>query len=356
MVEQAKADDWRLTEGLIDCATKPFQGIGASKLSEDAFQRQRRAEGASSSSRMSSLRLWMTMVDRQVLSNVHRFQEVAHQHEKVHRGVAHMEPSKFHKPVADGCGAYAKFKGAVAKTPWYSPQPLHFFGNLGDCSLADECRRTGNWAQASKSWLSLLLNGEGVWIRKRGSLSDFYLARNSATGLATQGWPLRAVTVGGRVVYMLKQVSSVKECPYLHIYELDSWEAFSFTWVGMLRQRASFNMDGGGLAMLPDSAPARLLRCVALRGFWQLPKTPLVQLAKELGCPLPESASLLRIVSCLVKWAAPDIADNDLLCVLRLRTRAEDTLQEFVEFTEVEEPPFARFGFGCDTNFAPVQC
>lgn len=196
VVQQAIADEWRLTDELVDCATKPFQGIGASKLSEDAFQRQRRAEGASSSNRMSSLRMWMTLVDRQVLSKVHGFQEISYQHERVQRGLTHLEPSKFRRPVSDGCADFSGLKGSSAKTSWYSPQPLHFFGNLGDCSLAADCRRTGKWSAASKSWLSLLLS-EGVCVRKRGGGGDFFLAVSSAAGLSSQGWPLQATTVGG---------------------------------------------------------------------------------------------------------------------------------------------------------------
>lgn len=336
--EKAAAEQWELTQSLVEVAVKPFQGICASKLSEDAFQRQRRAESKSTAEKVSDLRLWTTLIERRVLSQVHGFDEVAYEAEALRRGMGSTEPANFHIPTKQGCEQFSDLKSYQSKAEWYSPQPLHYFGNLGDLSMARGCQESGEWTQASKSWLSLLLNGEGICLRKMTGDGQFYIGFRSFAGLASQGWPVESVVADGQVLYVPRIVEDHNELPYLHIYDLAQWEAFSFSWIGPLHQRARFNRRHGGIAILPDTSLVGLLRCVALKAFWRLPKTPLVQVAKHVGCALEDGASLLSVINALVRFACPELDDKAVVDILQQRTIAQDTLQEFVECSEAEEP------------------
>lgn len=258
--EQARMDNWELTAELQACATMPFMGIGATKLVEDAFQRQRRAEGASSNKKMSDLRMWSCMAEKKVLSSVHSFAEVDYQSEIPPRGFASKEPSSFHIPSSAGCAARSSIKGHQQRAEWYSPAPLTYFSNLGDMSLARQCNVDGDWQAAQKSWLSTLLNGDSICIRHRTKHNRFFLTFGSFAGLASQGWPLEARTApNGLKLFAPVSVVGPGDAPYLHIFDLDLWEAFSFVWVGALRQEPVFGMQFEGLMVQPESEPIPLV-------------------------------------------------------------------------------------------------
>lgn len=75
-----------------------------------------------------------------------------------------------------------------------------------------------------------------------------------------------------------------------------------------------------------------------MRAFWRLPKTPLMQLAKHLGCQVPIfGATLLEVLNTLIRFICPDLDDEGVLSVLQQRAMNTDSLQDFVECREAED-------------------
>lgn len=69
-----------------------------------------------------------------------------------------------------------------------------------------------------------------------------------------------------------------------------------------------------------------------------MPKTPLVQLAKHLGCQVPiVGATLLGVLNTLIRFICPDLDDEGVLSVSQQRAVSTDSLQEFVECREAED-------------------
>jgi len=73
----AQASSSIRTTPLLDWLTQKFKRIGCSQVVEDGVMRGRRAETAGANTIMAADRVYHTLVERQVLSKVHRYSEVA---------------------------------------------------------------------------------------------------------------------------------------------------------------------------------------------------------------------------------------------------------------------------------------
>ena len=67
---------WKVEGNVTAILREAFSGIGATKIVEDAFQRERGVESRKTAKRISHQRKWMAPVHAKVAPKVHRFAEV----------------------------------------------------------------------------------------------------------------------------------------------------------------------------------------------------------------------------------------------------------------------------------------
>lgn len=116
----ARDADWKITPELLAAVRQPWQGLGASKVVEDAWQRERFQEERDSVNRRVELpKLWMCPVTKQVLSGVHRFDEIPYASQPISPGLKDLDVSSMFKPrVREATVNVRDVEGKSSTPPW----------------------------------------------------------------------------------------------------------------------------------------------------------------------------------------------------------------------------------------------
>jgi hypothetical protein len=334
VIQVAIEGNWMVTGKLVKVVSEAFQGFGQTKIVEDGWNKERHAEvQGNKNKRMKKSRMWMTLVESQVLGKVHRFDEVPYRDEPLDFGLKDMNIDALFQPTLKGVSL--DVSGLVSKQqtpPWYSPAPLSYLGHVADLSLYRFCEEHKCYAVAGDSWLTILVNGTNLCLKHKKIHNVFYFAHANYSGVAAVGWPaVEAHGRGGKVYYRPSATAKPEDTAMLHIMDLDSWDAFTYKWIGPLQLAKQFNVDDGVLSVVPDHPPENFFKCCARQAFFKLPKTPLQQLARYKGLDTDPSHTLLELVEMLVLKAFPKMTDTELLSILRLRVHVKDAMCDVLD-------------------------
>ena len=131
-----------------------------------------------------------------------------------------------------------------------------------------------------------------------------------------------SVKVQKRSAQLLFAFEEVKEIEYLPIVNPEGWEACIVEFRSPLWGRLQFGgwLQLSGVFMLAATPVQSLLKTAAEQGFWQIPKTGLNAITKELHAELPESTSFVDVLFNLVGGTLQkELTYDNKLRILRLR-------------------------------------
>lgn len=336
----ATASGWQVTEPMVEKARAAFRHIGATKIVEDGWQKERHGEvQANVNKRMKKARMWMTPVEAGVLGDIHRFKEIPYMEEPLVFGMKDLDMDRLFRPSRkDATMDFRPVCSTTATPAWYSPAPLSYFGHVADLSLYDFVSQSRCFASASMSWLSVLLTGaQSMCVRRKGARNRWYFVFANHSGVAAVGWPADAQQVKGQTLLTVAANVRESEVLFLHIVNLDDWEAVMYHWRGPLEVERRFGLKDVAIVAEPERSSERLLACCARQAFFRLPKTPLLQLAKHLAVDMSVDWTLFRVLEALVRHALPSISEAAVMEILRLRALPTEPLCDFLDNIDVAE-------------------
>lgn len=356
IVEIAKGSGWTITEGLLHVVRQAWSTMGASKIIEDAWQRERFQEERDSVNRRVQLgKVWMNLVIKKVLPEVHRFEEIPYEHQPIGRGLKDLNiQALFHPKVKDATVGVRSIEGKSATAGWHSLSPTNYFGHVADLGLFRFCASNDKLHLGDKSWLAILLGCPNLIVKKRGSRA--YLAFASYSGIAGWGWPLVAEECRKRTIYRLDSTATPEDIAMLYIVDLEEWQATTFDWAGKLRMKVEFGWEHAPLTIVPRYSFEGLLQAVARQCFFSLPKTPLLQLAKYLQLEVDAGMNDVQILERLIMHSLPKLKPNDLVEILRQRTASAEPGQEYLNIlgrTSWPRPSMNRTCRRCGSSMRP---
>lgn len=338
IVEIAKSSNWTITDGLLDVVRKAWSTMGASKIIEDAWQRERFQEERDSVNRRVKMeKVWMNPVIKKVLPEVHRFAEIPYGDQPIGKGLKDLNiQALFHPKVKDATVDVRSIEGRSGTAGWYSPSPINYFGHVSDLALFRHCSAAGTLHLGDKSWLAILLGCPNLIVKRRAG-GRAYLAFASYSGIAGWGWPLVAQECGRRVIYRLDDNATPEDTALFHVTDLQDWQATTFDWAGKLRMDIEFGWKSAPLCIVPRYGFEALLQAVARQCFFSLPKTPLLQLGRHLKLEVDAGMNEVQILERLIMHSLPKVKPNDLVEILRMRTATIESAQEFLNVLENDE-------------------
>lgn len=138
-------------------------------------------------------------------------------------------------------------------------------------------------------------------------------------------WPAQEVLIGGEVYYCMAQTATIDEAPLLHVHSLPDWMAAPISWESPL----TISARADGVQRIPQgpmarrtSPPVPLLRFAAEQSFFDLPKTTIARLSKEVGCEIDSGDSLVamfvKLIRCVLGHSLRQVATTSrcLVCGL----------------------------------------
>lgn len=249
-----------------------------SLICEDALQRERLAEGGhrGGNRAVSRLHVWSTLVQRAVVSKVHRYRELP-----IIAGCEQrrqMPPDQFQQKLKTCTQELKKVVGTSQVTEWHSPSATNIGQIAVDLALMDFVERRGDWGLLENAWLSELGNGWPLLVRHRDE-TQWYFALGCVGGTMVLGWPAILKTIGEgspgafTIAAPNDQPNSVSRdatgIHFLCFAEVFKWKAMSFQfrspsyWQCLASER-NIQLTGGlGVAAEPH-AP------LGATPFWEL--------------------------------------------------------------------------------------
>ena len=184
---------------------------------------------------------------------------------------------------------YGGCKGEKSVPEWYSPSPVQENATDARQDLLHKLEEQNAWDKAPQTLQGMLLNKGDMLVRCRkiyGETWFFSLADAGAPGKMC--WPATCLSHQGKVYYTLKLDVEVEECPFLHVWNHKDWEAVAIEWLSPIAlsiQHRYAPMPTQGPLAAPTGEVMPLIKHAALEAFWDFAKTPLVEVAKEIGAP-----------------------------------------------------------------------
>lgn len=203
---------------------------------------------------------------------------------------------------------------------------------MADLDLYIHAVRANRWDQAKDAWLCIILGcDKSLLVASRGE-EQFFFPTAMVGGVSCVGWPAERVVCGNETYFRPQENCALSDLKWLHVWDLEEWEAVSLVWVGPLHVCATSGRPSTmGPLGLPDRERRGLWQVAAQKGFWQLGKTPMVQLAKHMGVQVSVGCSLFEVVRACVEHALPGLSAEEMAMILRGRTAKSFVYEEFLK-------------------------
>lgn len=331
----AAAQGFEASDDLVSQVSSMFRTFGQSNIIELAVNSSRRAERASYTKRMADLRRWETLVSSSVSDGWFRYEQSKNwESEIVPRGLFNdkVHPAFFGSKVAEASMSFAPIVSSSPKPSWHSPAPKGEIQFAADLALCRKCQRSDMWHRAPKVWLGCLLPDGNFMVRRKrssGCPGPWFISLGDAGVSGKIGWPVKTITFNNVTHFIPDPDAGPKDLIWIFIMDLGEWEAAELDWLSPLGLASSFRrrveLREGMLARMVG-APDSLLKCAAKRAFFRLPRTALLQVAREAHCSVESSLPLFEILFTMVKEVL-DAGDDEVLRILEARLEERDFAQ-----------------------------
>jgi hypothetical protein len=135
---------------------------------------------------------WATLIESRVLDKVHRFSPLRFESIDVERGsAAHLPKSVHHSTAKTASMSFRDIVGYTQTPPWPTCSPQTYEVMFSDLHLAHHCvQNEAGWAKApSEAWLTMLLNGGNMLVRRKAAGSEWCFALGHSGGTVGIAWP-----------------------------------------------------------------------------------------------------------------------------------------------------------------------
>lgn len=167
IVEWLERDGWILSDKLVAFCETRYKGILQSKVIEDAIQRLRRAECLGMANSYANDRAFATLVDREILDAVHRYEVVNWRRQKVKRGKAGLLPCNAYQPrLVDDKIGLQRICSMDPKTAWFSTNAAGAPVVYSDLMVLDQLERMNLYDYGHLLWFSSLFRGPDLMVRR----------------------------------------------------------------------------------------------------------------------------------------------------------------------------------------------
>lgn len=212
--------------------------------------------------------------------------------------------------LAKLCSLGLRSIAGTKKTPsWHNPAPTRECIVDSDLDLCRLLWRENIFGQGSKARLDCLLSGHHVAVRNSALFGNkWFVPLSDGAHLVRMGWPLVEQQVAGVTYLLLATTTSQSDTPFLDVLDVEEWQAIGIEWTSpiarMQHHGAKAKVFGGILARIVDKA-CGLVQLAAKRGFFDLPKSALHIIAKELGLDTTPDESCLERCRRLILHVLP---------------------------------------------------
>lgn len=158
------------------------------------------------------------------------------------------------------------------------------------------------------------MNSCHMLVRNKALYGDKWLLALPDSGVIGRfSWPVVSHSIGNSMYYTLSAEATLQDAPLLHVFELDSWEAFAIEWVSpasvkSISPKLECTVRGPVAKKVGDMCG--LLRFAAQNAFFDLSKSSLDMLAKAIGFDVEPSHSLLQRVQAMMAFVLGPCQDR----------------------------------------------
>ena len=277
------------------------------------------------------------MINADTGSEKHRFAKIHYEEVSVPRGekdrsvnnLFHVQPQEMPKDMK-------KIVGTTQVTPWHSPSPLFTIAPLEDQAVIQWGRKLKRIDDCKDNWWCVLAGSRNIALtHSKITGGKWYLSASTFAGSACMGIPLSVKIIKQKVFYT---VDTLDEYVWLPIMDPKEWSAAMVEWRSPLAYRIfSRRWPPHPLIAWQASSPGKLLMVAARQAFWNIPKTGLERLCKELDVPVSVGEELPMLILKLANHLLGHLSDDEKIVLLRLRVSDPDGAEEFLLSEEAEE-------------------
>lgn len=348
LVAICKSQDWVWSPIIGSWVQQKHRRFRASQACEDAFKRQRRREARGQNRRGNPTRCFGVLLEREVLSKVHNYQEVDAKDCHLRHGSA--LPSDAFEYRQSTNLAYSSIISHSSSTSWYSPTAAGQATVHADHSLLMYLRRKNNPDLLKNTWLSCFLNVPNIMMRckSEGGLEEpwvFPIAE--VPGSAGLGWRATLVQGDGQSAGDMFTIECDRGgCIDITLLDVGEWEARLVEWRSPFWSWRTTPVEQRGVRSVrgalaeATTPPEPLLVAAAKSGFWRFDMVVRKKIAKLRGLDLDHCTGEFELCWQLLSVIL-DTADEDaLLGYLHTHISAmrasSSAPKEFMEFEETE--------------------
>jgi hypothetical protein len=320
---------WEPCDALRQYVLEVWSSIGQTKVVEDAFQRERRAESNSTENmQLTKNETWMVPVGRHVLSKVHNFKEIKAKHEVAKQGVGHLPQGVFKPSQKKVSLDMSDISCDRAKATWPTWAADNLPQQVADTSILLWAYLGNKWASAHLSWHSQLMK-DGMVMRRRDR-EEWGLSLGSLGGHAFAVWGLEVIQQGELKCYSPTFVQGPGTCGEQIFVDIATnakdWVVLPCEWLSPLQAFIKSKVVGPPrLTLWAIGDEVGLLQYAARNCFWKHGQVFLNLLASDIG--LQKGVSLWETLERLIRHAL-DPGDEELFQIMSMRLVDSESLMK----------------------------
>lgn len=300
-----------------------FFSQGNTRMIEQAFRADREIETrAQAHMQVGRVRQWIVPVQKQILTQVNRFAEIAH---------TEFTPQMMSEiPKQTVCKALFNPKKIQPKLPlrhvvanknpdWATTSAQGLTKMYASMAMWRHCEKSPrDWGQLPNSWLSRLASC-GTFFRRSGSNNPWFCSLGCVEGMAVLCWKAQRVRIGDSSYFKLSLDSTETDRPYEWqvVVDLNQYQAQPISIKSPLRwfsEHSGANSSSSSSAapafgehvfLEAEGEPTSLLRVAGLQCFPEVPFSMLDKLMRYLNLDLPAGSSVFDKMKQLVSFAVP---------------------------------------------------
>lgn len=319
------AAGWVLTDQIRQFVEDSGRRLQATQAVEDAFNRQKNVGGTSYSFRYKAPeKSFHTLVSRNVLQQVHDFQEVRPSQDLA-TTQARVPPDAFRPSRSKSSLDLWGIVGTGAPH-WWSPSAGHWHTQWADLLMLRDLVALQQLHMVENVWLGGLVDAAHPFVlrRKRPSAGPWYFGLHHIHDSCCLVYEAVEVESVGAPCFVPRMAD--RQLQTITIVDLSDWEAISVTWRSPLGQWAKFkqarqNDLPSAVRAVADGVVAPLLECCAAKAFYNIKVEFLKKLCGHLGVVVESGASLFDVVMALEKHIFEGKAEEELLAIVEQRVK-----------------------------------
>jgi hypothetical protein len=320
---------WEPCDALSRFSLEVWSSIGQSKVIEDAFQRERRAETHDTENKlMTKSEAWMLPIGRQVLSKVHSFEEVKVRHALAQHDVTKLPLGVFKPSQKKVSMDMSDLTSEKPKAAWPTWSADNLPQQVADTQILVWARLGNRWGSAHLTWHSQLMK-EGMVMRRRDRKA-WVLSLGPLGGHAFAFWDLEVIQLGGLTCYSptsRQGLGTSGEQVHVDIATgVDEWVVLPCEWLSPLQAFIRSGVVGPPrLTLCAVGEEVGLLQHAAQHCFWRHTWVFLNLLAASLG--LQKGTTLWETLERLIRHAL-NPEDEELFQIMSMRVVNPESLMK----------------------------